>query len=85
MALLIDCNHKEYIICDYMNYLYVAYLLGITHFDPIKYDLNYDIFFSNKPKICIKLSSGIKEEIDRYIKNDLSKKCYSLNNRDFIK
>lgn len=64
-------NKEDYVICDYINYLYIAYLLGITHFDPLKYNLNSDIFFSNQPNISIKVSNDFYEEIDKFIKEEL--------------
>ena len=72
---------EEYIICDYINYLYIAYILEITHFDSLKLNLNYDIFFSHHPNISIKLSKYFSKEILRYIKNDLhinTIRCKSL-------
>lgn len=74
-------ENEEYVIYDYINYLYIAYLLKITHFNPIKLDLNYDIFFSNYPKINLKLSSSFSKKLSNYIKNDLNIntiKCKSL-------
>lgn len=64
-------SQKEYAINDNINYLYVAYILGITHFDPIKLDLNYDIFFSNKCSISIDIKRGYEKVLKNYIKEEL--------------
>lgn len=63
---------EEYVICDYINYLYIAYLLEITHFDPIKLDLNADLFFSNHPKITIKVREDFINDLNTFIKEDLN-------------
>lgn len=65
-------EQEEYIICDYINYLYVAYLLGITHFDPIKLDLNADLFFSNQPRITIKTSESLIASLNKFIREELN-------------
>ena len=81
------CNEEqeEYVICDYINYLYIAYLLGITHFDPIQLDLNADIFFSNQPKIMIKISDDFIKNLNIFIKEELNVnmiKCKGLMKLD---
>jgi len=78
-------DNEEYVICDYINYLYIAYLLGIIHFDPLKLDLNYDIFFSHKASISIKVSESYKESLLKYIHNELNIKtirCKGLQKLD---
>lgn len=67
------CNEENepYVICDYINYLFVAYLLGITRFDPIKMNMNYDMFFSHHARISMKLSEEFSSKMNKYIKNDL--------------
>lgn len=76
-------DNEEYIILDYINYLYIAYLLDITHFNPIKLDLNYDIFFSHKASISLKLSEDYNYKLSSYINNNLNIKtikCKGLMN-----
>ncbi len=65
-------EQEEYVICDYINYLYIAYLLGITHFDPIKHNLNYELFFINHPKITIKISPEFVKKLNIFIKEELN-------------
>ena len=83
-------EQEEYVICDYINYLYIAYLLEITHFDPIKFGLNVDLFFSNYLKINIMISDKFSYSLDMFIKEELNVniiKCKGLMklNRDKIK
>lgn len=67
------CNkeQEEYVIGDYISYLYVAYLLGITYFNPMKSGLNADMFFSNHPRITIKISENFIKKLNLFIKEEL--------------
>jgi len=76
-------SNEEYVIYDYINYLYIAYILGITHFNPLKLNLNNDIFFCHHPSINIKISNNFYKELNDYIKKELSIKtikCKSIMN-----
>ena len=65
-------EQEEYVICDYINYLYIAYLLGITHFNPIKFNLNYELFFINQPKITIKISTEFAKKLNIFLREKLN-------------
>ncbi len=61
---------EEYVIYGYINNLYIAYLLGITHFDPV--NLNLYAFFNNHPSITIKVSETFIEKLNMFIKKELN-------------
>lgn len=65
-------EYEEYVISDYTNYLYISYLLGITHFNPVKLGLNYEMFFMNKPYISITLSEYFSHVISNYLRKELN-------------
>lgn len=65
-----DDEDEDFIVKDFINNLYIAYLLGITHIDPVVEDLNSDLFFSNSPKISLMISRKLSSE-PYHIRGDL--------------